>query len=414
MFWQGGNKECYNKIEKKNTKKVKSMTSAGDRVLLVENDPEISDLIARQVLTSVGYHVDVVVDSSSAIKQALLTPPDLIIADLNLPGLSAKDLLVALASQGISTPLMVIASKGQEQDIIQAFRLGAADYLLWPARDAEVLSAVERVLSRVHEVRDRQRLDMKLSETNHELQRKVRELTAIINIGKAVVSITDQRYLFQKIVDGAAQVADANIAWLLVRDDENKSFLLTAQRGLPEVWAKRINMPLDDGISGLVALSGETLSISGEPLLKFRVANLGRSACAIPIKVQKEVIGMLVVVRKESRPFEKMEQTLLEAVADYASISLVNARLFRALNSSVQAAKEGERRQNALLEAVRSSITEELQAALYPIELLLTEKPGHLSEAQRQALQTARAALQRLGRAAERTTPPVPIALKKK
>jgi DNA-binding response OmpR family regulator len=104
------------------------MTSAGDRILLVENDPEISDLIARQALTSVGYSVDVVVDSSSAIKQALLTPPDLIIADLNLPGLSAKDLLVALASQGISTPLMVIANKGQEQDIIQAFRLGAAEY----------------------------------------------------------------------------------------------------------------------------------------------------------------------------------------------------------------------------------------------------------------------------------------------
>ncbi|MGZ9221882.1 MAG: response regulator [Anaerolineales bacterium] len=390
------------------------MSSAGDHILLVENDPEISDLIARQVLTSMGYYVDVAIDSSSAIKQALLTPPDLIIADLNLPGLSAKDLLVALASQGITTPLMVIANKGQEQDIIQAFRLGAADYLLWPARDAEVLAAVERVLGRVHEVRDRQRLDMKLSETNHELQRKVRELTAIINIGKAVVSITDQRFLFQKIVDGAAQVANANFAWLLVRDEESKSFILTAQRGLPEVWAKKLNLPLDDGVSGLVALSGETLSISGEVLLKFRVANLGRSACAVPIKVQKEVIGMLVVVRKDARPFEKMEQILLEAVADYASISLVNARLFRAVNSSVRASKEGEKQQNALLESLRSAITEELQAATYPIEVLLTEKTGRLSESQRQALQTARAALQRMARAAERTTPPVPIRLKKK
>jgi DNA-binding response OmpR family regulator len=390
------------------------MASTGDRILLVENDPEISDLIARQVLISVGYHVDVVVDSSSAIKQALLTLPDLIMADLNLPGLSAKDLLVALSSQGNNTPLMVIAQKGQEQDIIQAFRLGAADYLLWPARDAEVLSAVERVLSRVNAVRDRQRLDLKLSEVNHELQQKVRELSAIINIGKAVVSITDQRFLFQKIVDGAAQVADANTVWLLVRDDETKAFVLTAQRGLPEVWAKKINMPLDDGISGLVALSGETLSISGEPLLKFRVANLGRSACAVPIKVQKEVIGMLVVVRKDSRPFEKMEQTLLEAVADYASISLVNARLFRALNSSVQTSKEGERRQNALLESIRSSITEELQSATYPIDLLLKDKNSSLTEMQRQALRTARAALQRLARAAEKTTPPVSITLKKK
>lgn len=390
------------------------MAFNADRILLVENDPEISDLIARQALKSVGFQVDVVADSSTAIKQALETPPDLIIADLNLPGLSAKDLLVALSSQGVNTPLLVIASKGQEQDIIQAFRLGAADYLLWPARDAEVVSVVERVLQRVHDVRDRQRLGLQLSETNEELQRKVRELTAIINIGKAVISITDQRFLFQKIVDGAAQVANANIVWLLVRDEESKTFLLIAQRGLPEIWARKMNMPLDDGVSGLVALSGETLSMSGEPLLKFRVANLGKSVCAVPIKVQKEVIGMLIVVRTEARPFEKIEQTLLEAVSDYASISLVNARLFRALKDSVDSSKQGEKRQNALLEAIRSSINEELHAALYPIDLLLTEKPGQLSESQRQALQTSRAALQRLARAAEKTTPPISVKLKKK
>src|SRR6188474_1031988 len=116
------------------------MASAGDRILLIEHDPKISDLIARQTLIPVGYYVDVVSDSSAAIKQALLTPPDLIVADLNLPGLSAKDMLVAFAAQGITTPVLVVASHGQEQDIIQAFRLGAADYLFWPAREAEVLS----------------------------------------------------------------------------------------------------------------------------------------------------------------------------------------------------------------------------------------------------------------------------------
>lgn len=389
------------------------MASTGDRILLVENDPEISDIIARQALKSVGYQVDVVQDSSSAIKRSLETPPDLIIADLNLPGLSAKDLLVALNSQGVNTPLLVIASKGQEQDIIQAFRLGAADYLLWPARDAEVVSVVERVLQRVHEIRDRQRLDLKLSETNQELQRTVGELTAIINIGKAVISITDQGLLFQRIVDGAVQVAEADVAWLLVRSEKRKSFLLTAHRGLPDRWSAKMNMPLEDGISGLVALSGETLAIAGDALLKFRIANLGRSACVVPIKVQSEVIGMLVVVRKEEGPFVKIEQTLLEAVADYASISLVNARLFRALHDSMQASKDGAKQQNALVEAIRSSIIEELQSATYPIDLLLTETQGQLSDYQRQALQTARAALQRLARAAEKTTPAVPIKLKK-
>ena len=389
------------------------MASTADRILLVENDPEISDLIARQALRSVGYQVDVVQDSSTAIKSSLETPPDLIIVDLNIPGLSAKDMLVALTSQGVSTPLIVIASKGQEQDVIQAFRLGAADYLLWPARDAEVVSVVERALQRVHELQDRQRLGLKLNETNNELQRTARELNTIIDIGKAVISITDQRALFQKIVDGAAQVVEANMAWLLIRHEESKTFLLSAQRGLPKTWSAKMNAPLEDGLSGLVALSGETLSIAGETLMKFRIASLGKSACAVPIKVQKEVIGMLLVVRKEERAFEKFEQTVLEAVAVYASISLVNARLFQALHSSVQASKDAHQQQHALLEAIRKSVTEELQAATDPIDRLLALKQDHLSSYQRQSLQTARAALQRLALAAESPPPPVPNNLKK-
>jgi two-component system, NtrC family, sensor kinase len=390
------------------------MYNTGDRILLVENDPEISDLIARQTLRSVGYQVDVVSDSSSAIKKALQTPPDLIIANLNLPGLTAKDLLYALASQGVDIPLLVIAGKGQEHDIIQAFRLGAADYLIWPSRDAEVLAAVEHVLKRVHETRDRRQLNLQVSEMNQEMQRKVRELTAIINIGKAVISITDQRFLFQKIVDGALKVAGANIAWLLVRDQESRAFLLTAQRGLPEAWAKKMNMPVDDGVSALVSLSGETLALAGEPLLQFRIVNLGKSVCVVPIKIQKEVIGMLIVVRREAHPFTKTEQTLLEAVADYASISLVNARLFRALNDTANTSRDIQKRQNAVLEAVRTSVAEEVRAAIHSVDFLLTGMPGPLSEEQSKALQTTRAALQRLARAAEKTTPPIPIALKTK
>jgi DNA-binding response OmpR family regulator len=389
------------------------MASTGDRILLVENNPEISDIIARQALRSVGYQVDVVEDSSAAIKSLLETSPDLIIVDLNIPGLSAKDMLVALNAQGVSTPLLVIAGKGQEQDVIQAFRLGAADYLLWPARDAEVVSVVERVLQRVHEQQDRQRLGLKLNETNQELQRTARELNAIINIGKAVISTPDQRALFQKIVDGAVQVAEANMAWLLIRHEESKTFLLSAQRGLPRAWSAKMNTPLEDGLSGLVALSGETLAIAGEALTRFRIASLGKSACAVPIKVQTEVIGMLLVVRKDEREFESLEQTVLEAVAVYAAISLVNARLFHALHGSVQASKEVQQQQNSLLEAIRNSVTEELRAATDPIDRLLALKQDHLSSYHRQALQTARAAIQRLARVAEITLPSIPIKLKK-
>lgn len=381
------------------------MATPRERILIVENDPDISDLIARQALQPLGYQTVVVAEAASAVQQALQTPPDLIIANLNLAGLSGKDLLVALSSQGVRAPIIVIAENGQESDAIQAFRLGAADTIFWPARDAEVVAVVERALGNTREGRVRQKLDLQLKETNTELQRKVRELITILAIGKAVVSITNQRLLFERILDGALQVAEADIGWLLLRDEQSKTFLLTAHRNLPEAWAKKMNQPLDDGISSLVALSGETLVMHGVPLQKFKVAGLGKSVGVVPIKIQNEVIGLLIVVRKADREIPRESQTLLQAVADFASISLVNTRLFRAFEYNAEAARGDVKRQNVLLESMREKVAEEVQAAIYPLNLVLTEMPGSLNEEQKQALQSVLSALQRITRAAERTVP---------
>jgi DNA-binding response OmpR family regulator len=390
------------------------MASSREHIFVVESDPDISDLISRQALQPLGYQVTVVKNASTALRQAVQASPDLMITNLNLPDLNAKDLLVALASQGVDIPLVVIAEKGQEEDILQAFRMGASDYLHWPARDAEVVSVVERILRQTQEGRARARLDKKLNEVNVELKRKVNELTAIVEIGKAVVSITDQRKLFTKVVEGAVQAAEADLGWLMLREEASKVFLLTAHRNLPQSWAKKLNQPLEDGISSLVSLSGETLLIHGKPLERFRVSALGKAAAVVPIKVQKQVIGLLIMVRKKEQPFDRAEQTLLEAVADYASISLVNARLFQALEQTAEAAKSGERRQNAVLESVREAVCEELEAAKNPIESLLNQKAGTLTEQQREALESVQAALQRMTRATEKTIPPVTPMVKKR
>jgi GAF domain-containing protein len=57
----------------------------------------------------------------------------------------------------------------------------------------------------------------------------------------------------------------------------------------------------------------------------------GKAALIAPIKVRDQPIGVISVARQEHRPFSERSQAMLEAVADYASISLVNARLFQAL-----------------------------------------------------------------------------------
>ncbi|HEY2981963.1 MAG TPA: hypothetical protein VGJ22_12330, partial [Anaerolineales bacterium] len=96
---------------------------------------------------------------------------------------------------------------------------------------------------------------------------------------------------------------------------------------------------------------------------------------------------------------------LLEAVADFASISLVNARLFRALEQTAEAARGDVKRQNALVEGMREKVAEEVQAAIYPLNLVMTEMPGNLNNEQKQALQSVQAALLRITRAAEKTVP---------
>jgi transcriptional regulator with GAF, ATPase, and Fis domain len=266
----------------------------------------------------------------------------------------------------------------------------------------------------VREARERQLLDNQLRETNEQLQQRVRELTTLFGMGKAVVSITDQRIRLDKIVEGMLYVAEADYSYLLLREENSKTFLLSAHRNLPEAWAKKVGQPFDDGISSLVALSGETLAIDGEPLKRFKVAGLGQSAVVVPIKIQKEVIGLLVVIRKEKLTFDRNMQVLLEAVADYASISLLHARLFRALQETADAAQDGEKRKYELLQSLRQEVLDNLRPVVYPMGLLLAGKMGSISDDQQHALQTAQAAIQRVLQIVSDKQPSLPLNTAKK
>lgn len=304
-----------------------------ERVLVVDEDPDVLDLLEKQVLTPLGYEVARANDAASAIQHALVFAPDLIIASLTLPGLSGKDLLVALRSQGMELPTLVMAHEGMEADAIQAFRLGASDYLVKPLREAEVVAAVERA---IHETRlrgERQRLAQQLSESNRQLERRVRELTTLFGIGKAVTSTTHQGQLFNKLMEGSLYITEADKVWVLLQEESSEQLLLRGQTGMPSEIASKLHKPWEDGVSALVMLSGETLAIHGEGLAQFKVADFVKAALISPIKVRDKPIGVIAVGRNETRPFSERDQAMLNAVADYASISLVNARLFQALEA---------------------------------------------------------------------------------
>jgi two-component system NtrC family sensor kinase len=377
------------------------MSSPRERILLVEASNEVCDMIARQTLQPMGYRVDIAGSMPAAIQGTARLHPDLIIADLKLPGLSGKDLLVALASQGVDIPVIAICDKGVVTDIIQAFRLGAVDFLIWPVREAEVVSAVERTLKQVRARRERETLLHQLDQANQELQRRVRELTTLFAIGKAVTSITDHHNLLQRIVEGALFVSEADSGWLLLREEHSRAFVLGAQRNLPEPLATRIDQPWDDGVSWLVAISGEPLAIHGEPLKRFKISRLGQSVLVMPVKVRSEVVGLLTVLRKAAVPFGSNSQSLLNAVTDYASISIVNARLFKALEERAQrlqqvaeSAQAGEQSKDERLIQMRDRLSVLLDEATQSIDSLIAGGETGSIDAHHSRLRTIKESLQ--------------------
>jgi len=379
---------------------IKLMAKSRDRILIVENDPILADLVGRQALQSAGYQTSVATDAGSAIAKAIQWAPHLIITDMDLPGLNGKDLMVALTSQKIDTPIILIARKGQEGDLIQAFRLGAADYLITPVREAEVIAAVERVLSQVNERRERERLSQQLQQANQELQTRLRELTTITSVGKAVTSITDSGILTEKILEGAVGITQADMGWFLMRDEATRGYNLVATHKLPPSLGVNLGQPWDDGISSLVAMSGEPLSIHGDALKRFKISMLGQAALIMPIKAQKQVVGLLVVMRKAERAFAAGEQDLLGALADYASISLVNAHLFRAaenrarsLQMMAETAGLGEQVNNEILRVVHKELSAPIEAASAALTRLGKDPTARWRSDQRQWLSAIQDAL---------------------
>lgn len=369
------------------------MNSPKECILLVEDDPKVSDLLCDQILNPLGYQVKIVRAVATAIQEAIRCPPDLILTKLNLPGLSGKDLLVALNAQRLEIPVVIIAPKGMENDVIQAFRFGASDLIYWPIREVEVATVIERVLHLVRGRREKELLSNQLDLRNRELQQRARELTTIFAIGKAVLTSSDQQDLYRKILEGALYISEADLGWLLEREDPHREFFIQATLNVTQETIESVDQPWEDGLGSLVAQSGEPLSLHGELLRGYKLAQLGQSALVVPLKVKKAVIGLLVVLRKSPQPFSRNQQTLVEAICGYASINMVNASLFRALENRANAIQLS--MNNALLdkhinEEVMVKTAQELQNRLQNVKIntdkIMAKELGRVNAHQEAAL----------------------------
>jgi DNA-binding response OmpR family regulator len=119
------------------------------RVLLIEDEPNISEAI-RFILSRDGCEVTVLADGQGAVARACDDPPDLVILDLMLPGMSGLEILAALRAQPATAqvPVMMLTAKGQGRDREAAERAGVSHFMTKPFSNDEIRAAVRRLTGR--------------------------------------------------------------------------------------------------------------------------------------------------------------------------------------------------------------------------------------------------------------------------
>jgi putative two-component system response regulator len=118
------------------------------RILIVDDEPANLKLLSM-VLRTEGYrHIDVLDDPRFVAGQCALTPPDLILLDINMPhldGFAVMDQLRAL-EQPIAVPIVVLTAQSGEDIVVRALQHGASDFLNKPVNRRELLARVHNTL----------------------------------------------------------------------------------------------------------------------------------------------------------------------------------------------------------------------------------------------------------------------------
>ncbi len=115
------------------------------RILIVEDEAKAADYL-RQGLTESGYVADVARTGTDGRHLAETGDYDLVLLDVNLPGLSGWDVLQAIRARG-ATPVLMLTARGLLDEKVKGLDLGADDYLVKPFQFPELL-ARERTLLR--------------------------------------------------------------------------------------------------------------------------------------------------------------------------------------------------------------------------------------------------------------------------
>ncbi|MFZ5918648.1 MAG: response regulator [Chloroflexota bacterium] len=309
---------------------------AGAKILVVDDRRENIQFLAGDILIPQGYEVITARDGEKGLQRALEEKPDLIITDRKMPKMNGDEMIQALRERGYDTPVILTTFHGSERTAIEAFRAGATDYIIKPFTVEEILGAVERALARQAPKATPPVAPgpTPADAPQQVLERRLTELSTILDIGKAVTSLLDLEQLLSRIVEAAVYLSKAEEGYLMLLDSPTGELYLRSAWSYGDKHAKGFRLKVEDSLTGQVVKTGKPVILkpppSGDARHKLKTGHLTKSMLAVPIKGIKEVIGVLSVDNIVKRTeFTEEHSRQLCTLAEYAAVAIENARLYR-------------------------------------------------------------------------------------
>src|SRR5438105_10988079 len=134
-----------------------------EKILVIDDSPQIRDFLARQVLPREGYVCLTAADGRTGLELLGKQKPDLVLTDMQMPRMSGLEVLQLLAQYKVDIPVVLMTAHGSETIAIEAFRLGVKDYIVKPFTVDDVLTVVGRALTETRLRRERDTLTRNLA-----------------------------------------------------------------------------------------------------------------------------------------------------------------------------------------------------------------------------------------------------------
>ncbi|HZJ72791.1 MAG TPA: response regulator, partial [Planctomycetota bacterium] len=216
--------------------------SAAPRVLVVDDEPTVLDVF-REYLAGEGYDITAVGSGEEAVSVLGKVKPDVILTDLNLPGLSGLDVMRQARTADPEVAVIVVTGHASASSAIDALRQGAYDYVTKPPDLYDVGQIVQRAIASRRLREDNRRLLAELRMKNEILSRHEQELVErvklatwqmqrLYDVGNEIGANLDLVTRLGVITGKAAEMTGAAAAAVFLRQEESEPFHLASTHNL--------------------------------------------------------------------------------------------------------------------------------------------------------------------------------------